>query len=90
MRETLAIDDVAQGLVTKQNRSLHITCIFLHSFSSSAKQLYEMIKSDIIEVTRHRKDEIKHAHLCFVFQGTEGAIPRCKPFKYTYEKEIVM
>ncbi len=22
--------------------------------------------------------------------GMEGAIPRCKPFKYTYEKEIVM
>ena len=22
--------------------------------------------------------------------GTEGPIPRCKPFKYTYEKEIVM
>ncbi len=22
--------------------------------------------------------------------GNEGAIPRCKPFKYTYEKEIVM
>ncbi|KAK3097293.1 hypothetical protein FSP39_008428, partial [Pinctada imbricata] len=22
--------------------------------------------------------------------GTEGALPRCKPFKYTYEKEIVM
>jgi cytoplasmic tRNA 2-thiolation protein 1 len=22
--------------------------------------------------------------------GTEGTIPRCKPFKYTYEKEIVM
>jgi cytoplasmic tRNA 2-thiolation protein 1 len=22
--------------------------------------------------------------------GSEGAIPRCKPFKYTYEKEIVM
>ena len=23
-------------------------------------------------------------------QGTEGSIPRSKPFKYTYEKEIVM
>jgi cytoplasmic tRNA 2-thiolation protein 1 len=22
--------------------------------------------------------------------GQEGALPRCKPFKYTYEKEIVM
>lgn len=84
------VDDVAQGLVTKENWSLHITCIFLRSFSSSEKQLYEMIKFDIIEVTWHRKQELKHAYLCFVFQGTEGAIPRCKPFKYTYEKEIVM
>ena len=25
-----------------------------------------------------------------IVTGTEGAIPRCKPFKYTYEKEIVM
>lgn len=22
--------------------------------------------------------------------GADGAVPRCKPFKYTYEKEIVM
>lgn len=26
----------------------------------------------------------------FFEQGTEGALPRSKPFKYTYEKEIVM
>lgn len=25
-----------------------------------------------------------------IVTGTEGLIPRCKPFKYTYEKEIVM
>lgn len=25
-----------------------------------------------------------------IYQGTDGALPRCKPFKYTYEKEIVM
>lgn len=24
------------------------------------------------------------------FQASDGAIPRSKPFKYTYEKEIVM
>lgn len=24
------------------------------------------------------------------FQGSEDSLPRCKPFKYTYEKEIVM
>lgn len=26
----------------------------------------------------------------FCFQGSEGTIPRVKPLKYTYEKEIVM
>lgn len=26
----------------------------------------------------------------FFFQGSEGSISRSKPFKYTYEKEIVM
>ena len=25
-----------------------------------------------------------------IITGEEGALPRCKPFKYTYEKEIVM
>jgi cytoplasmic tRNA 2-thiolation protein 1 len=25
-----------------------------------------------------------------VITGNEGNLPRCKPFKYTYEKEIVM
>eukprot|EP01016_Furgasonia_blochmanni_P037652 TRINITY_DN4457_c0_g1_i2.p1 TRINITY_DN4457_c0_g1~~TRINITY_DN4457_c0_g1_i2.p1 ORF type:complete len:170 (+),score=4.09 TRINITY_DN4457_c0_g1_i2:66-575(+) len=25
-----------------------------------------------------------------IVTGRDGAIPRCKPFKYTYEKEIVM
>lgn len=28
--------------------------------------------------------------LCCIFKTTEGSIPRCKPLKYTYEKEIVM
>lgn len=25
-----------------------------------------------------------------LLKGADGALPRCKPFKYTYEKEIVM
>ena len=25
-----------------------------------------------------------------IITGEEGALPRCKPFKYTYEKEIVI
>lgn len=29
-------------------------------------------------------------HIFFLFQSGEGTIPRVKPLKYTYEKEIVM
>ncbi len=29
-------------------------------------------------------------HKCASATGEEGALPRVKPFKYTYEKEIVM
>ena len=25
-----------------------------------------------------------------IITGEEGSLPRCKPFKYTYEKEIVI
>lgn len=34
-------------------------------------------------------NECLHRKFLYV-QGVEGALPRCKPFKYTYEKEIVM
>jgi cytoplasmic tRNA 2-thiolation protein 1 len=37
-----------------------------------------------------RGDIARLARCTSIITGEEGALPRCKPFKYTYEKEIVM
>lgn len=37
-----------------------------------------------------RGDIARLGRCCAIATGTEGTLPRCKPFKYTYEKEIVM
>jgi cytoplasmic tRNA 2-thiolation protein 1 len=37
-----------------------------------------------------RGDIARLQRCCSIVTGAEGSIPRCKPFKYTYEKEIVM
>lgn len=42
--------------------------------------LLNFLRGDISRLTR----------CVAITTGEEGAMPRCKPFKYTYEKEIVM
>jgi cytoplasmic tRNA 2-thiolation protein 1 len=37
-----------------------------------------------------RGDVSRLARCTSITTGQEGSLPRCKPFKYTYEKEIVM
>jgi cytoplasmic tRNA 2-thiolation protein 1 len=37
-----------------------------------------------------RGDISRLARCTAITTGQEGSLPRCKPFKYTYEKEIVM
>ncbi|XP_008781246.1 cytoplasmic tRNA 2-thiolation protein 1 isoform X1 [Phoenix dactylifera] len=37
-----------------------------------------------------RGDIARLSRCTFIITGEDGPIPRCKPFKYTYEKEIVM
>nr|XP_010935220.1 cytoplasmic tRNA 2-thiolation protein 1 isoform X2 [Elaeis guineensis] len=37
-----------------------------------------------------RGDIARLSRCTFITTGEDGPIPRCKPFKYTYEKEIVM
>jgi len=37
-----------------------------------------------------RGDYFRLGKSCDIVTGKDGEMPRCKPFKYTYEKEIVL
>ncbi|CAM0943969.1 unnamed protein product [Alopecurus aequalis] len=92
------MDDIVKAIGLKNN------CTFCGVFRRQALDRgAALLKVDKI-VTGHNADDIAETVLLnilrgdiarlsrctFITTGEDGPIPRCKPFKYTYEKEIVM
>jgi len=79
-------------------------CTFCGVFRRQALDRGAMLLNVNCIATGHNADDIAETVLMNILRGdvarlqrctniitiTEGAIPRCKPLKYTYEKEIVM
>eukprot|EP00795_Rhopilema_esculentum_P017132 gene17132-8659_t len=65
-------------------------CTFCGVFRRQALDRGAMLVGANKIVTVLRGDIARLRRCTSITTGSEGAIPRCKPFKYTYEKEIVM
>ncbi|URE16349.1 Cytoplasmic tRNA 2-thiolation protein [Musa troglodytarum] len=92
------MDEIVKTIGLKNN------CTFCGVFRRQALDRgAALMKADKL-VTGHNADDIAETVLLnilrgdiarlsrctFITTGEDGPIPRCKPFKYTYEKEIVM
>lgn len=92
------MDDIVEKIGRKSN------CTFCGVFRRQALDRGAVLLNVDKIVTGHNADDIAETVFMNILRGdiarlrrctaittgTEGAIPRSKPFKYTYEKEIVM